>query len=363
MEHFEPNVLLDFFYIIIAIFIAIYNYFRMKNGKSGTGYVFFVIFILLFSLYYRPINSDFWSGILSYQTGTDAYVLHMEPFYYWLISVIPNNYLLWRTAIWLPAAIIIAITYKMMSVSSSNLTTFFFIFALTQTFYYLRNILGFSILCLAIVYLCSHKKDKAKIFYWIIFFGFAFISWLLHKSMPVYISLALVALLLPFNKNYIRIAILIIPILSFFVTDVASEMIGFENIWYVGNGQEYLDAENTFKMNWKGIVSAAIQNAPVAYFYYIAFSKPLPQTNSNFIYYKVFLLFSFFILLLSITFIGIGAEVLRLRFYYTSMFPFAFAVSLYFKEYLNSKQCKNFMYLIAANYSWQLLLIVVLGEH
>ena len=136
MSLLVPNPLLDDLCMFAVYMVAIYNYYCMDRDKKGTNYVFFVLFILLFSLLYRPIGGDFWHYLLFYEDGTHG---HMEDFYYWLMEVIPNNYILWRIAIWLPAAIFLAIVFKMMKVPSSYATSFFLLLALHTSFYYTRN--------------------------------------------------------------------------------------------------------------------------------------------------------------------------------------------------------------------------------
>lgn len=350
MNNYSPNTFLDSFCIYTAVLIAIYNFFRMKRGKDGTGYIFFVITILLFSLFYRPEGCDFWGHLRLYLLGEDAYSLHMEPFFYWLIEVLPNNYLIWRTAIWLPAAILIAISYKKMNINSSYATVFFFVFALTQTFYYLRNILGFALLTFAITYLSIGKQNKY--FKLLIFSCIVIASWFLHKSMPLYIFLVIIAILLPHDKRYLIAAAITIPIISSVILTISAEILQELNI---EKGLGYLEADRVFTLNWKGIIGYIIQYAPIVYFYYIAFSKPLPKDNPNFTCYKVFLLYSFFIFCISFLFLGKGSFTLQLRFYYTSLFPFAFAVTLYFKEYLKTTRFETLLYLILFNYSWKLL--------
>ncbi len=342
--------------MVAMITVALYNYFRMQKGKKGTGYIFFVVFILLFSLYYRPAGGDFWGYLSYYQMGYDiaSYDVHMEPYYYWLMQLIPNNFLLWRTAVWLPAAILIALVYKKMNVNSSNATTFFFVFALTQVFYYLRNILGFSVLSFAIVFVCSKGNTWKRFGNIVIFAGLLYISWFLHRSMPIYIGLALLAIFLPFNKKYLAGAVVAIPILYSFIMIFASEIISLESLWSSGNGIDYLEADNTYTMNWKGFIDSLIRYAPIIYFYYIAFIKPIPQDSADFPYFKVFLLYSFFIFCVSLLFLGQAAATLQLRFYYTSMLPFAFVVSLYFKNYLKTKQFNVFLGLMMIYFCWEL---------
>lgn len=361
MEHFYPNILLDSVCVVATVLVGLYNYFCMKKEKRGTGYVFFVIFILLFSLYYRPVGGDFWSYLDSYQAGANVQYTHWESFYYWLLGIIPDNFLLWRTLIWLPAGVLIALIYRKMGIRSSYATTFFLLFALVQYYYYLRNVLGLSVLCYAIVIYCSHQGFLKKSLNVLIFFALSLVSWYLHKSMPVYILIAILAIVLPFNKHYILGAIIAIPLLYGLVLLVASDFVEMSLLWNEGNGSFYLESKNTFDINWKGAFDLFIRYLPIVYFNVIAFRKPLPKDNPDFSYFKVFLLFSFFLLCLSFLFYGQGSIALQNRFYMSSMFPFAFIVGLYFKYNIKSRQFKIFTYLTLIMLAWKLFLLVVLG--
>ena len=139
---------------------------------------------------------------------------------------------------------------------------------------------------------------------------------------------------------------------------MASYILDIAVIWAeAGNGEHYLETGNTFTMNWKGFVDLAIKYIPIIYFYYIAFTKPLSEDNSDYKYYKVFLLFAFFVFYLSVLFYGHGSDALQDRFYKTSMFPLAFAISLYFKNNLHTKRCNTFIYLMFFGFVWNFLLM------
>lgn len=358
MEQFAPNSLLDGFCMTAVIVVAIYNYYCMRKGKNGTGYLFFVIFIFLFSLFYRPVGGDFWGYLIDYQSGIDVefYYKHMESIYYWLMELIPNNYLLWRTAIWFPAAVFIALIYKRLRIDSANTTVFFLAFALLQSYYYLRNSLGFSVLCFGMVFFCAQYGSKNKIRNWILAIALMGCTWFLHRSMPLYIFFAILAIILPFRKKYVIWALVAMPILYGLVLLFAPGLLNVDGIWTDNVGMAYLEVQNTFTSNWKGIFSYVIKHAPIVYFYIIAFSKPLSKESPDFIYYKVFLLYSFFIYCLSFLFLGQASIHLHNRFYYTSLFSFAFVVSLYFKHNLKSKQCDTFILLMSVYYAWSLFL-------
>lgn len=347
MFQLTPNGLLDAFCMIAVYLLAIYNYACMKDRKRGTGFFFFVVFITLFSLFYRPEDGDFWHYLEAYRQGVDYPYHHMEDFYYWLMSLIPNNYLLWRVSIWLPTAIIICIIFKIMKIPSNNATTFFLLLALTNAFYYTRNALALSVLYLALVIFCVRNHVVKKTLNTVLFIALTFASWYLHKSMPVYILLALMAIILPFNKKYILASLIAFPLLYGVILSLTTNFVEIVQLWLMENaGDVYLEGENLFAANWKGVVGLIVGYLPIVYFYLIAFRRPLSKENPEFQSYKTFLLLSFFLFYISFLFSGQGSIAIQGRLYKSSMMPMAFVVCLFFKNNWGSKECRFFIFLM-----------------
>lgn len=355
MFQLDYNSLLDIICMMAVFLLAIYNYSCMHNNKKGTGEFFFVIFILLFSLFYRPEGGDFWGYLEDYELGVNQTYRHMEPFYYWLMGLIPNNYLLWRIAIWLPAAIIIAFINKLLTIPSNIATVCFLSFALLNAYYYTRNALALSVLYLGMAILAQKGHFAQKTMHFILFAGLAFVSWFLHRSMPLYIGIALMSVVLPFNKKYILGAIIAFPLLYGSIYLISSNLLGVAQLWLADEtGEFYLEQQNLFSANWKGIVSLIIGYLPIVYFYFIAFRKPLSQDNPDFNRFKLFLLLAFFLFFISFLFLGQGSDALQGRIYKSSMMPFAFTVGLYFKHYSGSRHCKAFVSLFVISIVWKL---------
>ena len=354
-----PNTLQDTLCIVVTIIVALYNYWCMKNDRKGTGYVFFVIYILLFSLLYRPVNGDFWHYLEAYQIGTSVHN-NLEDVYNWLMDVVPDNFILWRICIWLPAAIILMITLKLMKIPSCIATLFFLMFGLINVYYYTRNVLGSAVLYLALVIYGIKQQPLKHFFNLIIVVGLFIVSWYLHKSMPLYIGLALLALFLPLNNATIRIALIAFPLLYLLTYAISFNLLQLD-IWLTDEtGLNYLESANSEVSNWKGKISLVIKYIPVIYFYVIAFKTPLSKTIEEYHAYKTFLLLGFFILYLSFLFIEQGSSVVQGRLYKSSMIPFAFAVSIYFKHNKGSKYCNSFIVLMALYYCW--ILFVTLAS-
>lgn len=362
MFQLVPNPVLDSICVIAVFFVAILNYVGIRKDKRGMSYVFFVILILLYSILYRPVGGDFWSYLESYRLGFDTNYRHMEDFYYWLMKQIPENYLLWRLAIWLPAAILIAWVFHLMKVPS-NFASFFFILYGLQAYYYTRNALALSVLYFALAMICVYRTNKTNSS-WIraLFIVLLIVSWFLHKSMPLYIVVGILALLLPFNRNYLVGALMVFPFLYGATLLISSRVLDVAGIWLQeGVGVNYLETENVLNYNFKGIVSMIIKYMPVLYFYIIAFNKPISKESDDFRLYKTFLLFSFFVTFVSFLFFGQGSSSIHGRLYKSSFIPFSMTVGLYFKHFWGTKRCQSFIYLTILYYLWSIFVELVRG--
>ena len=358
MFELVPNKLLDTICVILVVLVALYNYYCFKNSKKGTNYLFFVIIIFLYSLFYRPAAGDFWHYMDGYERGSGILYRTMEDFYYWLMDHSANSYLLWRTIIWFPTAIIIAYVFRLLKVSSSYATFFFLLFGLSA-YYYTRNALALSLLYLGMVVFCYRKNFTSKIFNTLLMVGLAYVSWYLHKSMPLYMAFAILAIVLPFNKKTIISALIAFPLIYGFIYVFASNFLSITSIWLSDKGFYYLEEENAFAANWKGIIRLLIKYVPVFYFYVIAFRKPIPKKSENYLSYKVFLIFSFLIVYSSFLFWGQGAAAIQGRLYKSAMVPFSYVTSMYFMEYMGTKQCNRFIYLVAIYYASELFFNVI----
>jgi hypothetical protein len=200
-----------------------------------------------------------------------------------------------------------------------------------------------------------------KIINIILFICLLYISWLLHKSMPVYIILILIALIIPLKKIYIILLMALFPILYTILLLISKEFLDISQIWIIQHsGQNYIDSINTFNINWKGCIGLIVNNMPIIYIYIVLFSYPIPQNSIDFQMYKTFLLFAFLVYFLSFLFMGQASIHLQKRFYNTSMFPLAFTVSIFYKHNFRIKQCIIFEELILIKYVFYVILNVLL---
>lgn len=296
-----------------------------------------------------------------YRLGADSQNKHMEDFYYWVMEIVPDNYLLWRVCIWLPAAVIIAIFLKLLGIPPSIATTFFFAFALTRSYYYTRNVLALSVLYLALTFFILRTRFVRKTLNIILCVGLMFASWFFHRSMPLYILIGLIALFMPFNRKYLIVASIAFPLLYGVLYTIALQFLSIEGIWVEADtGMTYLDDTNTntSSRNWKGMLGVIVDYMPVVYFYIVAFWKALPRNCLDYSYYKVFLLYSSIVVYVSLLFVGQGADAVHHRLYASSMLPFIVVVSLFFKNNFMSKECRILIQLLLFKYFYMVLFIL-----
>ena len=333
----------------------------MKKDEKGTSFWFFVIIIVLYSLFYRPADGDFWHYLELYELGDEGYVRHMENIYYWLINVLPHNYIIWRIAVWLPAAILIAISMRMMKLPSSYAITSFLTFGL-PAYYYTRNALALAILYLAVTVFCLKSKTtkRRSFLYIILFFLLAFSSWFFHRSMPLYILFAIISLVIPFRREYLLGALIGFPIMYEAIVLLAGDFLSFGELWMSDDvGMNYLEQANMATVNWKGFIGLMIGYAPVLYFYYIAFFFPINKQAPEFQFYKSFLIFCFLLFYLSFLFYGQGSASIQSRLYKSTMIPFSFVVAIYFKYYLRTKRCRIFIDLFLVSIAFNIVIKII----
>ena len=364
----QPNIYLDTFCMLACIIIVIYNYKNVlvnNDPSSGTGYVFLGCFILLFSLLYRPEESDFWHYLNGYELGRSMNVEKMEEFYYRLMEFIPDNYILWRTAIWGPAAIIIVITFKRLHINSGIGTIMFLCFALTNTYYYTRNCLSLSLLYLGMVILGS-ESIESKIKKYIIFGLLAYVAFFLHKSVPLYIAIVLIATIIPLNRKTLIMMAVMFPVLYGVILVLASNilLLNFWNESTINRAEIYMESEARSSTLF-GIISLLIHYAPVFYFLYIAIKDYLynskSKTNETNIHYKNFLITT--LLLVYVSFLVSGQmSMIQGRFYGSAMAPLTFAACIYFENNWKNRKCVNMINIYLLSFAWNAFETLVLKK-
>lgn len=326
--------------VFLNIKSAVYN----KRGLY-TNYWVLWIFITTFSLYYRPLEGDFWYSFPEFKYRLVMYKEHMEPFYVWLKETVDFDYLLWRFIVWGSAGGFVCLLFKKLKIQPGIGSIAFLVFALLDSFYYMRNALGFGILYWGVsLFLANRSQSYLKRL--ILLLLVSGISYFFHRSMPLYILFSYIALFIPFNQKRLCYLVFLFPLLYLAVSSLATSLLAVD-VWADDGGSYYMEQENTYSANWKGIVSLLIGYAPFIYISYYYIKNDFNSTDSESYARRTFFLIFFFLYYLSFLFTGQAAKDLAMRFGDSSMYPFAIFIALYFKRYAPSKICLYFALMMA----------------
>lgn len=123
-------------------------------------------------------------------------IIQVEPFYFWLIQTLPNNYILFRMVVWGSASILIYISARRMNLNPETFGFFLAINFLPQ-FAQTRGTIGFALLMLALIYV-SQSRKKINIIIGVLMI---FATYFLHKSIPMFILFIPLAISLPLTKK------------------------------------------------------------------------------------------------------------------------------------------------------------------
>lgn len=351
-EYLKSPELNVFIMVILCLFVFL-------NRKSITtpsyetkyGNLVLLIFPVLFSLYYRPLDGDFWASIPEVEGYGNEWVNHFEPFYTWLSEVVGHNYIMWRLIIWGAASAIVLAIYRKLRINNGLAIVSFFSFALIDCFYYLRNSLGFAVLYLAgAVFLTSKKISIKKIS---IIIGMLFLSWFLHRSMPLYIFLFAVAIFVPRKRIWLLTMLIAFPLLYGAIVFLSDWLLSVSMWMDAEHGLSYLQSSE-YKITIYGAISELIRYMPflyIIYNYIIQVSETTDRAESFFFLIAFILMYASFLFLGQVNQFGLQA-----RLWNTAMMPFTFFIALYFQNHAGSKVCKNFVRLTVFAYAWQIIL-------
>ena len=330
-----------------VLIVVSYNYQSIFSDeiKRKTPYWFFWLFILFFSLYYTPENGDFWGYLNLYENPLIN--SHFEDFYLWLIKLIPDNYRLWRCVIWGTAGLLAVFTFKRMKIDSGVATIFFLCFALLNTYYYTRNCLGLYLLYFAISLYITDQKNNIIIKLIILTFLIS-ASYFLHRSMPLYIGLAVLAYFLPV-KRWILITILItFPLLSQIFHNYYGQIL-LSDIWMDHYySEEGFQTAKEIQFSFWGITNMVIKNIPFIYIIYAASGNMKNDMSVTYKLTKTF--FVFFCLIYGLSFFFWGIYV-HYRFWASSMMPFTLFLASYYSQNRFNPICRRFIWMMIAYYA------------
>lgn len=354
-----PHILFDYV-IWFLFFILNRHYFSVRINRipkeSQMRVKNYRLFFILASLFctYGFVNGDYGSYKVLYENIGEINGkyegAYLEPFYMWLIDVLPESYDLWRFVVWGASVVVMILIFKRLklSVEFSSL-----IFGLLLFVYFaaLRNSLGYVVLYLGATYLLF--PDKNKNLSYVVGIALIICSYFLHKSMFLYITLFFVALI-PMGRYLFYISIPLFPILYksinyfstlFFTNSIANEQ-------SLESAQHYLDSEFQRNYNLLGYFHLAIWRLPVLILLGLSISQIFFKHRQVPYVYKVLLKISYFLVYISFLFWEQKVSGhLSIRFYYAAIYPLVIFLSYYLYTTRSTRVIKLCLYtLVFANF-------------
>lgn len=341
---------------VLCFFIFLNKGHIFKNkATGGTNFFFLWLLATLFSTFYMPVNGDVYNGYQSYYdylaTGNQY---HMEPFYFWLIDHLPQNYYLYRFVIWGTASLFLVLTFKKLNCQSQLATLVFISSCLIVCYYYLRNVLGFSILYYVVASLFSpHQQSKAKRYgFYILYAALLVATYFLHRSMPLYYAVVLLAIFLPSNKYAIILLALLFPTISFVVPSLVGTVmnLGILNQETAELAASYIEYSEGFDFNFMGRVLRFFWLVPYVIIMIVAILKLPKKIVNKKRPIEVFLLTSLFLFSFSFIFANQFSNSLHLRILNTSFLPMSYFITMYLEDKRDKKIGHIFSLFLIAYY-------------
>lgn len=336
---------IDIFFWLLLVLLN-YSSIHSSFPRFKDTYWFSVILIILFAVF-GYITGDYDNYIYIYN-ASDYYneTVHVEPLYATLMKWSHGNYDLWRFLIWAPAVLIYSLILKKLKV---NLNVAFMFFAILPMFYFCshRQYLGLAIMYLGLVLLSTPSKNMiiSRLFAILLMIG----SIYFHRSMPLYILLAMIALL-PFKKvTYIIMAVLF-PIIyinfdlivNFFTVTVNTSTMELYS-------RNYIDSEFRVDITLWGIIGNIVNQLPVYLLLIYAIYKSAFSSDASLVppMAKVFLNIAVLEIYLSLLFTGQEVSAfLAPRFREYSLVPLSMFYTIYLTRFRMNRTIRTFVYMV-----------------
>lgn len=323
------KILFDIAIWAMLLFLSLKQIFNYR--ARGVNYLTLLFFLLIYSTFafctgdylnYKALYID----IVKYNSN-----IHLETIYYWLIKILPQNYHVWRTVVWGLASFVLIFTFKRLKLPQ-EFTVMIFVILLMPNFPNLRNALGYVVLLLAMSYVTSpipHRKVYSIIVAVILFVCSLF----LHKSMFVYLALAICAFL-PLNKSFYVFAIILFPFLYSNIYDLALQFIDILATGDIARetGQGYIESDFRAHSNIWGLIQLSINRLPTLILLLCIIYNGVFKNSMNVAtQVKVYMRYTFMLFYLSFLFFGQDvSSYLSPRFWDAGMFPATLVVADYF---------------------------------
>ncbi len=314
---------------LFSTFLWLVMFFKYKpamqlQNQSKGDYRFFLIAVMIFSVFGFISGGDFYGYYEGYESAYKIGRGHWEPFYNYLLEVLPYGYYYWRFVIWGLSSILLVLTFKRLN-TPPFLSCFIFIIILIFYFPAPRNTLGYVALYYSITYIIKPAKNKS--ISCVIGAIGILISATLHKSMPLYTAILLCSFF-PMKKWMYVASLCAFPILYKVFHEISLYVlnadIGGEQFQTVGTS--YLERENFHEMGIGGYIRLLIERLPLILFLYYCITNILKHkiTDKSTI---VFTNNTYWLMYLSCLFFNQDtSSFLSPRFWDASLYPLALAL-------------------------------------
>lgn len=334
------------FFIWLIAFIVYRPAIKTKNQGKGNYILFFLIVSI--SVVFAFTVGDFYHYYPLYKSlARGFYDNSMEDFYNDLVKHIPDSYFLWRFAVWGASTFLLIQTYKRVN-SPVRLSCLIFVLILIINFGSSRNTLGYMLLYYSMTFIFKPLKNKT--FSFILAITGVFLSTYLHKSMPLYIALIIIAFV-PMNKNTYRLSLLAFPFIyiSFGVISNYLLTLDLGGGDFEKSGILYLEGENFSRPTVFGYIQMSVARTPILILLYLLINNILDGTiKDKFVIH--FAKYSYFLIYISFIFFNQEtSSFLSQRFWDASLFPIALAIPLGIYLKSDRKITISFYLLLLAN--------------
>lgn len=334
------------FNIILWFIVFIYSRKQIYSIKDSTRNYFFLGFITILFSTFGFNSGDYLNYASLYEDLVKSqFIIHVEPFYFWLCKVLPDNYFIWRFAIWGLATIFFIQTFKRTN-CSPKFATLIFVLIVMWVFNNLRNALGYSVLLYGTTCLLFPSKNKTASRIWGAIW--IFLSFFLHKSMFMYILLMGFSLI-PLGKKLFITSLIAFPILYKSITHISSYLLlnSFANEASQESGTGYLESDFRFELNAAGILRVVIERLPIFLLIFYAIRNIYLKNEKVQYGLKVFLQYTYWLIYISYLFLGQEVSShLTNRFWDASLYPLTIFLAGYLYKKPRSRFIKNCFYLL-----------------
>ena len=276
------------------------------------------------------------------------FIVHVEPFYFWLCKILPNDYYLWRLMIWGSATIFLIKTFKRIN-TNPQFALLIFTLILMMYFHNPRQTLGYTVLYYGITLLFYHKENKqTKPYNMLIGLIWVSLSFFLHKSMFIFILLMAFSLI-PLGKKLLILSLIAFPIVYKSITYISSYILlnSFANETSQESGTGYLESDFRIDINTNGILRLIIERLPIFLLMFYAIRNIYFKNEKVQYGLKVFLQYTYWLIYISYLFNGQEVSAfLTNRFWDASLYPLTIFLAGYLYKKPRSRFIKNCFYLL-----------------